>query len=235
MGASFPTMKISEFFEAIFKYLVTVSLLIILMTFASSMDLPPIGSPMEKWKIRHIILYMLDLKHEGTIATWWSSLLFLMAGLSFVPMGWPRPGQYQEKIPIWIFRLNAFAFTFFSLDEMVSIHERIGVMIEKMTKTLPVIRPEQPGLSWVFVYGPIVLVGIITIGYAYARYFNAAYGSMLRGFVWILLLALVCVPVIILMELAGGMIQASIEEALEIAVICTLIYVNSRLSKALHA
>lgn len=177
---------------------------------------------------------MFDLKHEGTIATWYSSLLFLMAGLSFVPMGWLDPNRSREKIPVWIFRVNAFAFTFFSLDEMVSIHERIGVIIEKVIPGLPVIRPDQPGLSWVFVYGPIVLVGVLLSGYAYARWFKMAYGSVNRGFVWVLGLAFVCVPLIILMELVGGIIQAAIEESLEIAIISTLIYANSRLSLALQ-
>lgn len=105
-----------------------------------------LGSP--SWQIKTLF----DQDGEANIPSWFSSVLFLLIALVF----WLKsrqPSLHAMPAP-WFFRLGGLGFTFLSLDEVASLHERITAVL-KPVAAVPRFKGEH-GI-WIFVYALIAV------------------------------------------------------------------------------
>jgi hypothetical protein len=111
----------------------------------------------------HRILSLLDLRKENTLATWFSSILFLLTGLAFVLLGWSSAVNF--KISNWqriIFKITTIGAILLSADEVASIHETVGKWFKRTIENLiPFLPTDNKGFVWVLIFAPVALAGLI--------------------------------------------------------------------------
>lgn len=104
----------------------------------------------------HRVLQLFDLRHENTLATWFSSIVFLSASLGFILLGWGRSQTYA--IPYFrrlSFQAIALALCFLSADEVGSFHETVGSWFER--KVIIWEGVHGMGFSWLLIFAPFAL------------------------------------------------------------------------------
>ncbi|MFK5971342.1 MAG: hypothetical protein QM487_14660 [Candidatus Marithrix sp.] len=140
---------------------------------------------------------MLDLRKENTLATWFSSILFLMTGLAFVLLGWSA----NFKIANWqrfIFKLTAIGAVLLSADEVASIHETIGKWGKRAAEDLIIFLPiDERGFVWVLLFAPIAIVGLIATVIALSKVSQNSQRTVFIA-LWI---AVLCLPTVFAFEL----------------------------------
>lgn len=153
----------------------------------------------------HRILQLLDLREENTLATWFSSQLFLITGLSFVLLGWQRAEKFAPGLSTtWIFRLAAIGACLLSADEVASIHEssgkRFGHMLSQtLGSTIPA---DDRGFLWIVLFAPILLVGLFMVTHALYQTKHAdTHARSMTRFHIVLLGALICLPGVFVFEM----------------------------------
>jgi len=104
----------------------------------------------------HRILKLLDLREENTLATWFSSVLFLVTGLSFMLLGWGQ-GQFFtiSTFTRRIFQMSAIGACYLSADEMASIHETFGHWLARIVNSEVGAPIDTHGFSWVLLFAPV--------------------------------------------------------------------------------
>ncbi len=131
-----------------------------------------------KWAEGSMIKYVLKeltLASENTIATWYSSKLFLLVGvMAFVCFWMQRKSSKnrKEKMLSYGWLIFFLIFTLLSFDEIGSMHERIG--------NIHALNPlgDYP-LGWVFLLGiPIVLVAVFMLIFSYIQIKRAPWAAV---------------------------------------------------------
>lgn len=145
---------------------------------------------------------LLDLRKENTLATWFSSVLFLMTGLAFVLLGWSE----NFKIANWqrfIFKLTAIGAVLLSADETASIHETVGKWLKHLVENLLTFLPiDNKGFIWVLLFAPLALAGLIATVIALRKVIATIPISKQRYMTtWALWLAVFCLPGVFVFEL----------------------------------
>ncbi|NOU36228.1 MAG: hypothetical protein HOO88_05620 [Kiritimatiellaceae bacterium] len=142
---------------------------------------------------------IIDLREERTIGTWFESILFVIAGLSFFLVSrhpaLPKPGKA-------LLVLMALGFCFLSADEALSLHEFMGYELEQATGIVKDTRLDQRGYSWVLLYAPIAVV-IAGLLFSFYRRMIKAAASKAPGICF--LLAWVAVGLVVLCEAVDGL------------------------------
>lgn len=109
------------------------------------------------------VLQLLDLREENTLATWFSSLLFLTVSLAFLLLGWSTTPHFKITQPSrWWFQLSAIGTCLLSADEVASIHETVGKWFARFMHQWLKTPVDEKGFSWTLLFGPIGL-GIFAI------------------------------------------------------------------------
>ncbi len=190
------------------------------------------------------MLYKVDLRAEKNLATWFQSVMFLLVGLSFVPMAETAGQGGSRRLASAFFLLVAVGCVGLSADEAVGIHERIGVHLESATGLLDDTGVEKRGFSWVLVYGPVALLvlGFVTREMLAAIRRMPGAPSSRRLTRAILGAALLAVPSILVLEVIQGFtwsrgtpdtIFPCFEEAAEVIALSCLLLCNARVQRAL--
>ncbi len=153
----------------------------------------------------HRILQLLDLREENTLATWFSSIIFLVASLSLLLLGWGHSPEYQvSRFTRFIFQLGAIGACLLSADEVASIHETVGKTVGRFIFNLMVAgaNVEDQGFFWVPLFAPLLLIVFLAIAHSlYQVIANLPnpYGQR-QSVLWTLLIALICLPGVFVLE-----------------------------------
>ena len=225
-------MKVIDLIERLLKPVALIALVCVVGTFGAAYFSGE--SPLPIWLLRQ-----LDLRREANIATWFQSGLFLLCGLSFALLGWKRDNGTEIPTRLrYVLLVAALACCFASADEAATLHERLGIRLEKGTGILDRTPIERSGYSWVLLYAPVVLTGLAVTTYGLHRVILKMPGPegnrrRARAF---LLTAVVGIPGVLLLEaLEGGCqyygywvpVLPCLEETLEIIVLLGFIGSNS--------
>lgn len=112
----------------------------------------------------HRVLELFDLREENSVATWFSSSLFLTTALGFGLLGWGQSVHYFPGINArYLYRLTAFALILVSADEVGSVHETVGSWFER--KIILWEAGKGMGFSWLILFAPFALLLLFTIFY----------------------------------------------------------------------
>lgn len=189
----------------------------------------------------YFFLWLFDLRYEDTMATWFSGVLFLYCAISFWLLGW---GDHSPHMPRRAFRLFAIGFFLLSADEMLSIHERIGMELERASGLLG----ETPifgwGYSWLLVYAIPAAIGLVFLAQDYRARLRAVAAEARRPVVKMLGAAIACIAVIGLAEFGDAAFVMSgyarnplpcLEEAAELALLLLIAVANARLVESSRA
>lgn len=142
------------------------------------------------------ILELMDLREENTLATWFSSIVFLLVAAAFVPLGWSTSSQFT--ISLWtrkIFQLTAIGACLLSADEVASVHETVGGWLSRIVNHLAGIPLDTRGFSWLLPFIPIALTGLFLLIYPLRRLIlqlsiDAWQKKQLQFALWLAVLAL---------------------------------------------
>lgn len=175
----------------------------------------------------------LDLRHEFNLASWFQSTLFLVCAATFALLGWSRPADERVSLPRfarYVAQIGAVACVFFSADEMLMLHERMGILLEEGTGIGKGTAIEGLGFSWVLVYAPLALAG----AYLVLRMVKCLLERIpdeppmrrrLSRFLWIIvlgvpaLLALEATEALSFLQFGGAGYLTCVEEGVEILIL----------------
>ena len=234
-------MKVSELLEGIRKPLIGLCILFFLTTLAAYVN-DRCGQP-------YTLIWNADLRHEGNLAVWFQSALFLICGLSFGMIGWAKAGPLRlRKASAWFLRLVALGCVFLSADETLMIHERFARAFQRRFGILAGTAIHGRGYSWPLVYGPVAFIGAAALIVLYVKLISqaplseAAGKRPRRNAAVALAIGLLAVPAVLGCEVleawlvAGGaevqkMILPCFEEALELVLLMGLLTCNTIIAR----
>ncbi|MDM8559978.1 hypothetical protein [Candidatus Parabeggiatoa sp. HSG14] len=154
----------------------------------------------------HRILELLDLREENTLATWFSSIIFLAVGIGFLLLGWGSSTTFTiSRLTRFIFQLTMVGAIFLSADEVGSIHETTGKWIRRLINQLFIDAPsDDKGFFWLLLFAPVAMIGLIATAFMLYKTIanmpiNHNWQRQLAYFA--LLTALVCLPGVFVLEL----------------------------------
>ncbi len=113
----------------------------------------------------HRVLELLDLREENTLATWFSSIVFLTVGIGFLLLGWGIASNYSiSRLTRRMFQLATIGAILLSADEIGSVHETVGKWFGRFsTEIITSLPVDDKGFSWIILFAPIALIGLIII------------------------------------------------------------------------
>jgi len=141
--------------QKIIKFLLTITLLLILIHSIILVIYYIIGNPSEFDFIR-----MFDLDMERNVPTLFSSLLFAISAFLFYLLAKASPYIDSNNAKYW--KGLSFIFIFLSVDESAKIHEQLGDYTEQFIEATGYLH-----YPWVILYTLFVLI----IGIIYLRFF----------------------------------------------------------------
>jgi hypothetical protein len=154
----------------------------------------------------HRILELLDLREENTLATWFSSMIFLAVGISFLLLGWGSSASFIiSRLTRFVFQLTAIGAILLSADEVGSIHETVGKWFGRFISKLFIEAPsDDRGFFWLLLFAPVALIGLISVALILYKVIvnlpvNRDWQRQLAYFT--LIVALVCLPGVLVLEL----------------------------------
>ena len=234
-------MKVIEFIDKIFLPVLVGSICLIALTFVSYMYAPE----QDHWQFHHYLLWIVDLRKEHNLATWFEGCLFLLCGLSFSVIGWSdRTPQFLTDRYIWIARIAVCAACFFSADEILSIHEGLGIRLENRTALFQTTPIAESGFSWLLLYIPPVGIGLVAVYRLYTAMLKNVpkHRTLHRRTRVLAYLGVGIVPVIFLLEGLEGYILMSgqfvtivpcFEEAIEVLALLLFTRINTNFASTL--
>jgi hypothetical protein len=181
------------------------------------------------------LMNLMDLREERTIGTWFQSLLFVAAGVSFFMIS--RHPDFTKTGKIFL-ALLALGFCFLSADEALALHEFMGFHFEQITGIVDDTALEQRGYAWVLLYAPAAVAVFILFFWIYGPLFrNAGAPSARRLFA----LAWGAVVIVFLFEVAEAWavharkdvtgLMTCFEETFELAVLMLFYAANLRIAE----
>lgn len=153
----------------------------------------------------HRILELVDLRWENTLATWFSSMLFLAVGLSFVLLGWGySPAFTISRWTRFVFQLTAIGAVLLSADEVASFHETAGKWFKRVVNEhWSYVPPDNQGYSWIILFAPVLLGGFLALVYFLRQVIATMPLDQDKQRQWAyltLLVAFVCLPGVLAFE-----------------------------------
>jgi hypothetical protein len=145
------------------------------------------------------LMGLMDLREERTFGTWFQSLLFIAAGLSFFMIS-RHPSL--PKFGKTLLTLMALGFCFLSADEALSLHEFMGFHLEQITGIVRDTALEQRGYAWVLLYAPAAAAVFALLFYLYRPLFRESSSSAARR---LFALAWVAVAAVFILEAAEAL------------------------------
>ncbi|WP_353572110.1 hypothetical protein [Candidatus Albibeggiatoa sp. nov. BB20] len=147
---------------------------------------------------------MLDLRDENTLATWFSSIVFFIASIGFVLLGWGQSPTYKLSVfGRFSFRIIALALCLLSADEVGSFHETVGSWFER--KVIIWDGLQGMGFSWLLLFSPFAILGLILCGWQLSQLIKHLPEISVR---WrsagLLLLACALLPSVLILEALQG-------------------------------
>ncbi len=120
----------------------------------------------------HRVLELLDLREENTLATWFSSMVFLAVGISFLLLGWgSSPAFSISRLTRFVFQLTAIGAVLLSADEVASIHETAGKSFQRFVSSVwAQAPPDERGYFWVVLFAPFLLGGFLAAAYVLRKF-----------------------------------------------------------------
>ena len=185
-------MKVIDLIERLLKPAALIAVLCVIGTFAANYLQGQSDS-------LDFFLRKLDLRHEGSLATWFESCLFLLCGMSFVMLGWKRErSQITSTLFRYVLILAALGCIFASADESATIHESMEVRVRHSAG----IPDEAPVAAFLFLYAPVVLTALGIITYILFKLISKMPGpkASRRLAKIFLLAAVVAIPAVMLLE-----------------------------------
>jgi uncharacterized membrane protein (Fun14 family) len=114
----------------------------------------------------HRVLELLDLREENNLATWYSSILYLLVGIALILLGWGNSVEFQiSRLSRFLFQLAAIGAIVISADEVASLHETVGKSLARFTNQFILTTPTDTRFFWVIPYAPFALLGLILVVY----------------------------------------------------------------------
>lgn len=136
-----------------------------------------IESTTEVWDRR---IWLLDVNFEASLYTWFSTLLLALSGLIALVLATFQGGPGKKFKTQW--QMVGGLLLFLSMDEMLSFHERLNGLVDKVVSTSGIF-----AFSWVI--PAIVLVGgvaVLFIPFLRSLPFVIARGIFLAGAVFVM-------------------------------------------------
>jgi hypothetical protein len=172
--------------------------------------------------------YELDLRVEGSFATWLESIGMFLCFLPAYAIVRSDKNKVISPISRLFFLALTAAAVFLAADEMLGIHERVGEKMGNATNLGAGTFLE--GFAWVFIYGPIILGGFVLFAYTVRdvmKYLTSeTWGKLKR----ILLIIAIAIGTILALEVGEAYLcnilgirsslMTLVEESRELVVIC---------------
>jgi hypothetical protein len=166
----------------------------------------------------HRVLELLDLREENTLATWFSSMVFLATGGAFLLLGWGTSPEFAiSRLTRLIFQLAAIGAVLLSADEVASVHETAGKWFQRFVSSLWQNAPQdEKGFFWVVLFAPFLLAGLLAAAYVLRQLIRRMptdqdwqrYAANMA-----LLVALLCLPGVFVFELSEWYLQNSVNQS----------------------
>lgn len=178
--------------------------LLILIIFFSATTLLAYYTQQASWQQNivnwHRVLQLFDLRDENTLATWFSSILFFIASLGFMLLGWGKSQTYDiTRFGRLGFQIIALALCFLSADEVGSFHETVGSWFER--KVIVWDGVQSMGFSWLLFFAPLALFVLIICIQQLLPLIKKLPDN--RGYN-LLILACICLPGVLVLEALQG-------------------------------
>jgi len=166
-------MKFKEFLLLMKTPILLILLMIIIFSFMSyffGFQLTLVKDRGVLMWIIHGTFFQLDFTHDLSLATWFISFIILVIASGFFLIGWGD----REKLKIsttrqWFIRLFSVIAFILSADEILLLRDQLGKKIEDTTGLLDKINVEHLGYSWLFVYIPLALAGMIVFIFVFNK------------------------------------------------------------------
>ena len=214
-------MKITRMLQDIYRLLLTLSMVLVLWMIINEFTQYDALGFTGLW-------YELDLRIEGSFATWLESIGMFLCFLPAYAIVRSDTNKVISPISRLFFLALTAAAVFLAADEMLGIHERIGEKIGNATNLGAGTFLE--GFAWVFIYGPIMLGGFVLFAYTVRdvmKYVaSESWGKLKR----ILLIIAIAIGTILALEVGEAYLynilgtrssrMTLVEESAELVVIC---------------
>jgi hypothetical protein len=129
-----------------YTVLATISALFIAATLLSDLQHPL----MQQWYVRE-----LNLKREGNVAVWWSSIVLFIAGIAALALSRAVLVLPEARWSSKLWALMAFFFVALSADETAALHERSGAKFVQWFGEVPGLA--NPGFAWLLALLPLIV------------------------------------------------------------------------------
>jgi len=214
-------MKITRMLQDIYQILLTLSMVLVLWMIINEFTQYDALGFTGLW-------YELDLRIEGSFATWLESIGMFLCFLPAYAIVRSDTNKVISSISRLFFLALTAAAVFLAADEMLGIHERVGEKIGNATNLGAGTFLE--GFAWVFIYGPIMLGGFVLFAYTVRdvmKYVTSeTWGKLKR----ILLIIAIAIGTILALEVGEAYLynilgtrsslMTLVEESAELVVIC---------------
>ncbi|WP_320123467.1 hypothetical protein [uncultured Sphaerochaeta sp.] len=214
-------MKMTRMLQDVYQILLTLSMVLVLWMIINEFTQYDALGFTGLW-------YELDLRIEGSFATWLESIGMFLCFLPAYAIVRSDTNKVISSISRLFFLALTAAAVFLAADEMLGIHERIGEKIGDATNLGSGTFLE--GFAWVFIYGPIMLGGFVLFAYTVRDVMrfvaSETWGKLKR----ILLIIAIAIGTILALEVGEAYLynilgtrsslMTLVEESAELVVIC---------------
>ncbi|WP_321300637.1 hypothetical protein [uncultured Sphaerochaeta sp.] len=214
-------MKMTRMLQDVYQILLTLSMVLVLWMIINEFTQYDALGFTGLW-------YELDLRIEGSFATWLESIGMFLCFLPAYAIVRSDTNKVISSISRLFFLALTAAAVFLAADEMLGIHERVGEKIGNATNLGAGTFLE--GFAWVFIYGPIMLGGFVLFAYTVRDVMrfvaSETWGKLKR----ILLIIAIAIGTILALEVGEAYLynilgtrsslMTLVEESAELVVIC---------------
>ena len=214
-------MKMTRMLQDVYQILLTLSMVLVLWMIINEFTQYDALGFTGLW-------YELDLRIEGSFATWLESIGMFLCFLPAYAIVRSDTNKVISSISRLFFLALTAAAVFLAADEMLGIHERVGEKIGNATNLGAGTFLE--GFACVFIYGPIMLGGFVLFAYTVRdvmKYVTSeTWGKLKR----ILLIIAIAIGTILALEVGEAYLynilgtrsslMTLVEESAELVVIC---------------
>ena len=185
-------MKMNQLLRDIYRVMVLLSLVLVLWMVINEFTHYDALGFTGLW-------YELDLRIEGSFATWLESMSMFLCFLPAYAIVRFSPSNRLSPVSRIFFLGLTFTTIFLAADEMLSIHELVG---EKMGNIAHLGEGTfLEGFAWVLVYSPIMIIGLILFFFALRDILQSFNTAIKRKLLRISLLIAVGIGALLVLEM----------------------------------